>query len=147
MRFGDTTYANFLGEMTTYNDGDVIFEEGTAGGWVYVVAAGEVEIYKSLAGKKVILDRIHEGEVIGEMSFFDQHTRSASARAVGQVGLLKFDDDFLRREYEKLPNSYKVILEAMTLRMRSMMRKTAMLAGNPDILRILAAEAAKRKQG
>lgn len=145
MRFGDQTFTAYLGKVSTYNDGDIIFEEGTAGGWVYVVAFGEVEIFKRVAGKKVIIDRVLEGEVLGETSFFDQSTRSASAQAKGKVGLMKFDDSFLSEEYEKLPHCYKVIMEAMAKRLRSVLNKMVFLANNPEALKLITSAGAGKK--
>lgn len=143
MEFGEETYKEYLYQVVKYNDGDVIFEEGTAGGWVYIVAYGYVEIHRIIEGKKVIIDRIGKGEVLGETSFFDQRNRSATAQAVGEVGLMRFKEDFLQQEYEKLPNSYKVIMEAMSLRMRSMIQKITLLASNPKILQLLEEEKQK----
>ena len=64
-----------------------------------------------------------------------------AARAVGQVGLLPFKDHYLIEEYDKLPNFFKVFLEAMAQRMRSLMEKVTLLAGNPKILELLDEEA------
>ena len=84
------------------------------------------------------------------MSFFGHYTRSAADRAVGQVGLLPFKDHYFIEEYDKLPNFFKVFLEAMAQRMRSLMEKVTLLAGNPKILELLdeeaKAEVIKRKQ-
>ena len=143
MKFGEDTYAQYLGQVIDYSDGEIVFEEGTAGGWVYVIAYGQIEIVKTVNGREVTLDRLYEGEVIGEVSFFDGHTRSAGARAVGDTGLMQFDERFLRQEYKKLPNCYKVIMEAMALRLRRLAHKTTVLATNPQILKMLAKEAAR----
>ena len=146
MKFGEKTFTELLGEVDAFQDGELIFDEGTAGGWVYVVVFGEVEIYKVIGGKKIILDHVHEGEVLGEMSFFDQRTRSAAARAVGKVGITKFKEEFLKEEYDKLPNCYKVILEALVTRMRSIIKKLTLLANNPEVLKLLITESAAKKQ-
>ena len=147
MRFGESTYLNYLGQVESYKDGDIIFEEGTAGSWVYVIAHGEVEIYKTIKGRKVTLDRLPEGEVFGEVSFFDQRVRSAGARAVGEVGVMLFDTEFLENEYNKMPNCLKVILEAMALRLRRMSNKISKLAADPKLLaKVAAASQAKNKQ-
>ncbi|MBW1710151.1 MAG: Crp/Fnr family transcriptional regulator [Deltaproteobacteria bacterium] len=145
MKLEDKNYADLLSQVWTYEDGELIFDEGTTSGWVFVVAYGEVEIYQTVEEKKIILDYVHEGESLGELSFFDQHTRSAAARAVGKVGLMKFKDEVLMEEYENLPEYFKVLLEAMALRMRSLMRKVSLLASNPNILDLLNKESNTEK--
>ncbi|MBW2622725.1 MAG: Crp/Fnr family transcriptional regulator [Deltaproteobacteria bacterium] len=141
MKFGDKTLDGRVGKIRTFEDGELIFDEGTISGWIFVVAYGEVEIFRTIGDKQIILDRIYEGESLGEMSFFGQYTRSAAARAVGQVGLLPFKDHYLLEEYDKLPNFFKVFLEAMAQRMRSLMEKVTILASNPEILELLDEEA------
>ncbi|MBW2092550.1 MAG: cyclic nucleotide-binding domain-containing protein [Deltaproteobacteria bacterium] len=144
-KFEKKTYTKLLGKVWNYEDGELIFDEGTVSGWVFVVAYGEVEIYRMIEGKKVILDHIREGESIGELSFFDQQPRSAAARAIGKVGLMRFKDEILMEEYEKLPDHFKVLLEAMALRMRSLMKKVTLLAISPEILELLEEESKEKE--
>lgn len=51
---------------------------------------------------------------------------------MGQVGLLPFKNPYLIEEYDKLPNFFKVFL-VMAQRMRALMEKVAILAGDPKI--------------
>ncbi len=140
MKFEEKMFAELLEQAETYEDGELIFKEGTVSGWVYVVAYGEVEIYRTVGGKKVIIDHIHEGESLGELSFFDHHTRSAAARAVGKVGLMQFKEDRLMGDYEKLPDYFRVFLEGMALRMRTLIEKITLLTTNPKIFELLNKE-------
>ena len=94
----------------------------------------------NVGGKKVIIDHIHEGESLGELSFFDHHTRSATARAVGKVGLMQFKEDRLMGDYEDLPDYFKVFLEGMALRMRTLIEKITLLTTNPKIFELLNEE-------
>ena len=60
----------------------VIFEEGTTGDGLYVVAEGEVEISASLdGGAHRPVSRLGPGEAFGEMAFIESKPRSATARA------------------------------------------------------------------
>lgn len=60
-----------------FQPGDIIFEEGAAGDFMYVVMEGEVDI---LHHDKVI-NKIQVGNVFGEMALIDDSPRSATARA------------------------------------------------------------------
>ncbi|HEY2773147.1 MAG TPA: cyclic nucleotide-binding domain-containing protein [Candidatus Binatia bacterium] len=57
--------------------GDVIFSEGDAGDFMYVVVSGEVDI---LLGNRVI-DSTDAGGIVGEMAVIDGAQRSATALA------------------------------------------------------------------
>ena len=52
-----------------YKDGDIIFEEGSSGDWIYVVESGAVEISKIMHGEKEVLLELGPGEIIGELGF------------------------------------------------------------------------------
>jgi hypothetical protein len=65
---GRTGMFTFASEET-YDDGQVIIKEGTAGDWLYVVLSGAVEISKMIQGKKYVIDVLKEGELFGEVGF------------------------------------------------------------------------------
>ncbi|MBW2325171.1 MAG: cyclic nucleotide-binding domain-containing protein [Deltaproteobacteria bacterium] len=73
-----------------YKDGDIIFEEGSSGDWIYVVESGAVEISKIMHGEKEVLLELGPGEIIGELGFITKMPRTATARAVGDttVGII-----------------------------------------------------------
>lgn len=143
MVFDTQAFKLYLHQPDYFQNGELIFDEGTMGGLVYVISEGEVEIFTRVAGKEIILDRLQEGEVLGEVSFFDQHTRSAGARAVGRVGLMQVNETYLSREYENIPPLIKSIIEAMSFRLRSMIKKTVVLATDPEKVMELSKEFTK----
>ncbi len=69
--------------------GEMLFREGDAGEQMYVIVSGELEILKGPnSDDELILNRIYEGEYIGEMSLITGAPRTASVRANGDVLLL-----------------------------------------------------------
>jgi len=60
-----------------FQPGDIIFEEGAPGDFMYVVLEGEVEIIH----RGVVINRISSGEIFGEMALIDDSPRSAMAQA------------------------------------------------------------------
>ncbi len=71
----------------TYNAGDIVFEEGTSGGEIYVIGNGEVEIQidpaligKELTGEPQTISVLRRGQSFGEVSLVDEGRRSARAR-------------------------------------------------------------------
>jgi putative ABC transport system ATP-binding protein len=62
--------------------GDVLFEQGDRGDYVYVVESGEVEILRRLAdGGAQLLDTVRPGRYFGELAPVLKLRRSATARA------------------------------------------------------------------
>ncbi len=71
--------------------GDVLFEEGTMGDCIYVVAEGEVEIVRELAGGGEDLLWVAEaGDYFGELGPLFHMPRSATARARGDAAVVGY---------------------------------------------------------
>ena len=128
LKFGEYTRTFHLLDQEEYKAGDPIFEEGSAGDWIYVVMKGEVEVFKMLKGRKVVVDVLKEGDMFGELSFVDKEPRSASARALTDVTLGIFDRNYLVEQYNKLPNNFRVIINTMARRLRKMTKVATKLA-------------------
>lgn len=71
--------------IESYANGQPIFRQGHIGDRMYVVVSGEVLIYREDRGAETTLARLGPGETFGELALFDQHPRSASARAIGDA--------------------------------------------------------------
>ncbi|MEK6747703.1 MAG: cyclic nucleotide-binding domain-containing protein [Pseudomonadota bacterium] len=77
-------------ELVTFKKGDIIANIGDVGEALYFVVAGEAALVYDESGAETEVGRMQEGELMGEMSFFDRQPRSVRMRAVtGQCKLLK----------------------------------------------------------
>lgn len=65
--------------------GEVIFKEGDAGDYAYIIEEGSVEISTVIDGQPVILNVLDSGIMFGELALVDGRTRSASASASTDV--------------------------------------------------------------
>lgn len=101
-----------------YRDGEIIFEEGSTGDWVYVVENGAVELYKNVNGKKVVLEVLREGEVFGELAFIARFPRTATAKALGDTVLGVMDKMYMDSEYNKLSGSFQLVLKSLAMRLK-----------------------------
>jgi CRP-like cAMP-binding protein len=68
-------------ELAEYKKSDVIANVGEVGEALYFVIKGEATLYYEDHGADHEVGRVHEGELMGEMSFFDRKPRSARIRA------------------------------------------------------------------
>lgn len=66
-----------------FKAGSTLFLKGDAGGWLYLIEQGLVEIgLLSPQGKKAVLNHLGPGELIGELAVLDRLPRSADAVAL-----------------------------------------------------------------
>ncbi|MDH5325517.1 MAG: cyclic nucleotide-binding domain-containing protein [Gammaproteobacteria bacterium] len=68
-------------ETVTFNKGDVVAEIGEVGEALFFVISGEIGLYRDDEGKENEVARVKEGELLGEMSFFDRRPRTVRLRA------------------------------------------------------------------
>ncbi len=78
--------------LKVYPSGSTVFKEGDTGKLMYIIARGEIEIWKSTnQGRKVLME-LGPGNIFGEMSLIDDFPRSASAEAKTHCSLLVIDE-------------------------------------------------------
>lgn len=69
-------------ELVTFKKNEVIAEIGEVGEALFFVIAGEIALYRDDDGKENEVARVKEGELMGEMSFFDRRPRTVRLRSV-----------------------------------------------------------------
>jgi CRP/FNR family transcriptional regulator, cyclic AMP receptor protein len=89
-------------ELLRYNAGQIVFNCGDPGHALYIVRAGEVEIYiKNDQGEKIVLEISQPGDIFGEISLLDDGPRTAWVSAISDVELLRLDrehfEDYVRQ--------------------------------------------------
>jgi CRP-like cAMP-binding protein len=111
----------------TYEDGQVIIKEGTHGEGTYVILAGSVDIKMKVDGVDIPVATLYKGDIFGHMSFIDRQPRSATAMSVGQTKVGIFDMDYLENEINKTSEDFKMIIKALTDRLRETTSKMVSL--------------------
>ncbi len=90
--------AEYFRELT-FNAGDVVFTEGEKGDSFYILKEGALEITKRIRDDletEAELSTMEPYEFFGEMSLLDESPRSATAKAITDVIVLRMDkNDFL----------------------------------------------------
>lgn len=85
----------------SYKPGDIVFSEGDAGEFMFIIQAGNVEISKNMDGHKHVLSVLPKGEFFGEMAIVTRVKRTATAQALDDVQLLTFDRNDFQGMIEK----------------------------------------------
>ena len=87
-----------------FEPGEVIFEEGGHGDWLYIVVDGEVEVLKRVPGASAMsIRRLGPGECFGEIALLGDHVRTATTRSVTAVNLLAVDREAFEALFSTLP--------------------------------------------
>ncbi|MGZ3579852.1 MAG: Crp/Fnr family transcriptional regulator [Syntrophales bacterium] len=107
-----------IATFETYQDGQIIFEEGSHGDWIYAVESGIVELSKAVTGGRAVIAVLESGDIFGEVAFLARIPRTATARAVGETTVGLIDRTFLDTEYNKLSQHFQVILKTLSLRLK-----------------------------
>lgn len=103
----------------TYEDGQVIFKEGTYGDWIYLIDDGAVEISKNIEGKKVVVGILKEGEILGELAYIAKIPRTADATAVGRTVIGIIDRNFFDQEFNKLSADFQKMIKMVAVRLKN----------------------------
>jgi CRP/FNR family transcriptional regulator, cyclic AMP receptor protein len=103
-----------------FKRGETIFEYGDAGSEIFIILEGLVEIYvESIEGQKIVLGQNERGDVLGELSFLDGGSRSATAVVVDDCRTLCMDRDRLLDFVDKHPHAALDLLTVVGRRLRS----------------------------
>ncbi len=93
-------------DSVTLKDGDTLFHAGEPGDALYIVRAGEIELYiKDTAGQKIVLNVAQEGDFFGELALLDEGPRTATAAALADSQLLALGRDDLILLFQKNPDA------------------------------------------
>jgi uncharacterized membrane protein len=103
----------------SFRAGETIFRQGDAGGSMYVIESGEVQIrlFGDMA-QALRLQDLHAGEFFGELSMFDQRPRSASAFALTDVVVVELEYDTFKAFLSSRPDTAMAIFRTLSRRLR-----------------------------
>jgi CRP/FNR family cyclic AMP-dependent transcriptional regulator len=106
-----------------YKAGEVILKEGSHGVAVYIIESGKVEISKDVGGKKLVIETLGPGDILGEMSYIDTEPRSATATALEDSVLELLDKDFLDSEFNQMSSDFRIVIGTLVKRLRATTQK------------------------
>jgi len=96
--------------------GQAIVEQGEAGGAMFFIVSGEVEV---TAGGRT-LGRLVAGEVFGEMALFEDESRSATVTACGRVRVGRIERADFEELVEDVPGIALAICRVLSRRVRTL---------------------------
>src|ERR1700686_2183534 len=103
-----------------FKEGETVFHYGDPGGEIFILRSGRVELFvESTEGQKIILSENEKGDVIGELSFLDGGSRTATALASEPTEMLVMHRDRLLGFIDKHPHAAMDLLTVVGRRLRA----------------------------
>lgn len=93
-----------------FESGEVIFNEGDVGDYLYIIVDGQVEVYNTVDGKDNRIAKLGKGEYFGEMALLNQRSRLATVRCLTSVDVLalrKSDFGILISNFAELRQNFE----------------------------------------
>lgn len=108
-----------ISELRQYDKGEMLFHEGADGDGFYVVAGGQVKVFKmSFDGREQILHILGPGDPLGEVPVFAGQTFPANAQALVRSSLYFFPRARLISLYRESPSLAMNMLAVLSRRLR-----------------------------
>jgi CRP/FNR family transcriptional regulator len=131
-----------LATITTerlFNPGEIIFFEGDAPDWFYIVAEGRVKAFKqSSVGKEFTIAYFSPGEIFGEVAVFENkpYPASASSQSAGETVVLGIKREELLTFLAKHPAVALRIIGVLGERLRNAQSRLGDMAGEKALARL-----------
>jgi CRP-like cAMP-binding protein len=128
----------------TFQDGEIIFDEGDDGVDLYIVQSGHVQITRGGRTGERIVAKLGAGDFFGEMSVVLGEARTARAVAVGPTELLELDGETLESMCIERPEIAIRMIQRLAIRLIGAERRLAAFGLDElvgPLVRYLASEA------
>lgn len=115
-----------ISEIKTYPPESLVFSEGDTGKDIYFLVSGEVSIRKKITSGFKTIAVLREGDLFGEMSFFENAPRSADALASKECDILSIKGEAFETFLSDKPRkSFSILMKMLAIsssRLRNMDR-------------------------
>ncbi len=101
-----------------FKAGEIIFQEGQEGDYMYIILEGTVKIFKTIKGKVEELSKLEKGEFFGETAITGKKPRSASAIATQDSLTLAIDHQAFTDMLKTNQEIVMIILKKLAERIR-----------------------------
>jgi CRP-like cAMP-binding protein len=125
------------GHLRRYPKGSLVFSEGEEGHDVLIIRTGAVKVVVgAVSGREVILDVLHSGEMLGELSAVDAGPRSATVFALEQTEVLVVSHRDFRALLAEHTSIGVALLKVLARRLRGAARRQLEFGSNDALGRL-----------
>lgn len=113
-----------VGTRRTFENGAVVFREGDAPSFVFVIMSGRLKLTTAaLDGRELLLELRGPGELIGELGVVDSTPRSATATAIDRLQVIVMGSAAFRQLMADRGNIALAVLTMVATRLRESGRR------------------------
>ncbi len=106
------------GKNKIYKENEVLFEEGAANDGMYILRSGKLKIYQIKEEEEILFAYLEPGAILGEMAFFENKPRSASAKAVMDSEVTVIDLTDFKKLLKQIPGWFVIMMRSLSARLR-----------------------------
>lgn len=143
-RAGAEVFARRAASELELADGEYLYHRGDSADAFYILTAGRLGMVRdrSRVGKEFVVHVLEKGDLVGELSFFDQTPHTLSVRALGESAVLRFDASDIAPLITEQP---KLIYDFMRAVIKRVHHVVATLSEHELELRQLIASAGRQR--
>lgn len=109
----------FASERLTFSAGNELFHQGDPGDTAYIIMDGEVDIAIDSPAGEIVVARMGQNELIGEIAILIDVPRTATVRASSQVTTLAISKDLFFRLVTEFPDMAVEIMRELAHRLEN----------------------------
>ena len=95
-----------------------LIREGEHSNSMFWVQQGQLIVTKKRQNEDVILGYVYEGELVGEISFLDKESRSATVKAITDCELIEIPQETIDNIFKTQPKWLEILVMTLAERLR-----------------------------
>lgn len=96
--------AVLISELSEFEEGDLLVEQGTVGRDMYLILSGEAEVIRRDGDNSHRLATLQAGTIFGEIGYIRETERTADVKALTKISALRFDYERMQKDLKFFPN-------------------------------------------
>lgn len=96
----------------------ILLKEGEHSNCMYWVQSGQLVVTKKRGNEDVVLGHIYSGELVGEISFLDSESRSATVKAISECDLIQIPQETIDGIFKTQPKWLEILVKTLAERLR-----------------------------
>ena len=105
-------------ETISLKKDDYLVRENEAGNKMFYIQSGTLKVLKIRGGMEHEIGDIFAGEIVGEISFLDNKTRSASVKASSDCEVVVIHAEKFEKQTQDLPIWFRALINTILDRLR-----------------------------
>jgi CRP-like cAMP-binding protein len=106
-------------ERVIFPRGTTIFKQGDAADAAYIMESGDIQIFKMVNGRRIVLGNVQKWGLFGEMGLIDDSPRMASATVTEDAICTILSKESFSRLLDSAPEGMLVVIESLTRTLRA----------------------------